>query len=464
MNPLVIKALYLVGGSGAAVGGAVATGIIPAGVFTDFWSQPKTEVVRLADPAPKTKVPAKPKPVETEAKASEKITQVEPPKFDILRLEKDGSLLVAGNAEPNSSVELIAPDGTVLGVTKAGPGGDFVILPNNSLKPGGHSLSLRATGPSGKPVLSKQAGILNVPQPDEAPGNTTALAMISEAGAPSRVITKPETLVKEPVKELVAEPEPKEVEVAKVPEPQKPTAVEPKAVVPVAKTEPKPEPVKTQTEPAPKSAPRVIVEAVEVEGKQVFIAGEVKRGSLVRVYIDNKLVGSARGTQDNRFLVAKPFDLEPGKHSVRVDLVSPATGKVMSRAQVPLIHEAPVVATATAPKPQPAPKPVQTAKLEKLTGAPKIFADEPKVVSTVVARTPEPIADTAPTLRTGTAVIIKPGDNLWRISRRTYGAGIRYTTIYNANRDQIRDPSRIYVGQIFKIPDSATGEPDREIN
>ena len=65
----------------------------------------------------------------------------------------------------------------------------------------------------------------------------------------------------------------------------------------------------------------------------------------------------------------------------------------------------------------------------------------------------EGLSETQPSvIRTGSAIIIKPGDNLWRISRKTYGRGIRYTTIYNANRDQIRDPNRIYIGQIFKIP------------
>ena len=55
--------------------------------------------------------------------------------------------------------------------------------------------------------------------------------------------------------------------------------------------------------------------------------------------------------------------------------------------------------------------------------------------------------------KTGTSVIIRGGDSLWRISRKTYGQGIRYTTIFAANRDQIRDPDRIYIGQIFKLPD-----------
>ena len=49
-------------------------------------------------------------------------------------------------------------------------------------------------------------------------------------------------------------------------------------------------------------------------------------------------------------------------------------------------------------------------------------------------------------------VIVQPGNSLWRIARRTYGGGIRYVMIYEANRDQIRDPDLIYPGQIFVLP------------
>ena len=54
-----------------------------------------------------------------------------------------------------------------------------------------------------------------------------------------------------------------------------------------------------------------------------------------------------------------------------------------------------------------------------------------------------------------TARIVR-GDNLWQISRRTYGDGKRYTVIYDANRDQIRDPDLIYPGQIFVMPKDST--------
>ncbi len=48
--------------------------------------------------------------------------------------------------------------------------------------------------------------------------------------------------------------------------------------------------------------------------------------------------------------------------------------------------------------------------------------------------------------------VVSRGDSLWRISRVTYGTGMRYAVVYKANRDQIRNPNRIYPGQIFVLP------------
>ena len=49
--------------------------------------------------------------------------------------------------------------------------------------------------------------------------------------------------------------------------------------------------------------------------------------------------------------------------------------------------------------------------------------------------------------------IIKRRDNLWRISRELYGKGIRWSTIYQANKDQIRNPRWIDPGQVFILPE-----------
>ncbi len=62
-----------------------------------------------------------------------------------------------------------------------------------------------------------------------------------------------------------------------------------------------------------------------------------------------------------------------------------------------------------------------------------------------------PIADFPP----GDIVVVQPGNSLWRIARRVYGQGVRYTVIYAANRAQIGDPDLIFPGQIFSVPQEA---------
>ena len=50
-------------------------------------------------------------------------------------------------------------------------------------------------------------------------------------------------------------------------------------------------------------------------------------------------------------------------------------------------------------------------------------------------------------------VVIQKGDVLWRIAEQFYGEGIRYSMIYGANTQLIRDPDLIYPGQVFLIPE-----------
>jgi nucleoid-associated protein YgaU len=81
-----------------------------------------------------------------------------------------------------------------------------------------------------------------------------------------------------------------------------------------------------------------------------------------------------------------------------------------------------------------------------------VAAAEPPAAGTEAAAPPSEA--TAPKLeKVQGAVIIRRGDSLWRISRRVYGQGIRYSTIYLANQEQIRDPDMIWPGQVFRMPD-----------
>src|SRR5215475_13745100 len=47
---------------------------------------------------------------------------------------------------------------------------------------------------------------------------------------------------------------------------------------------------------------------------------------------------------------------------------------------------------------------------------------------------------------------VKPGDTLSKISQQFYGNAKDYMRIFNANKDQLKDPDHVNVGQELKIP------------
>ena len=77
----------------------------------------------------------------------------------------------------------------------------------------------------------------------------------------------------------------------------------------------------------------------------------------------------------------------------------------------------------------------------------------------VAPETDAPVTtEAAPTPPRVQLVTVQPGYTLWGIARRNYGAGILYVRVYEANRDQIRDPDLIYPGQIFTVPADEAAE------
>lgn len=47
---------------------------------------------------------------------------------------------------------------------------------------------------------------------------------------------------------------------------------------------------------------------------------------------------------------------------------------------------------------------------------------------------------------------IKSGDTLWAIAKEYYGDGNKYPQIFEANKEVIKDPDKIFVGQKIRIP------------
>lgn len=112
---------------------------------------------------------------------------------------------------------------------------------------------------------------------------------------------------------------------------------------------------------------------------------------------------------------------------------------------------------------EPAPSPAQSGVRDQGTRA-GADRDRPAAASPPAAASNAPMADMAGPNQVGAVFVpeistarITRGDNLWRISQRTYGRGERYTVIYDANQNQIRDPDLIYPGQIFVLPTDKRG-------
>jgi nucleoid-associated protein YgaU len=55
----------------------------------------------------------------------------------------------------------------------------------------------------------------------------------------------------------------------------------------------------------------------------------------------------------------------------------------------------------------------------------------------------------APAAKTYT---VQAGDTLSKISKQFYGDANKYMKIFDANKDQLKDPNMIKVGQVLKIP------------
>jgi nucleoid-associated protein YgaU len=165
---------------------------------------------------------------------------------------------------------------------------------------------------------------------------------------------------------------------------------------------------------------------------------------------------------------------------VRVDQVGEG-GKVIARAEVPFaatasLAAAPSSSSPSSPPPAPAPAPAavppparpaasEIASAPAAAPAPSVSVQpaqpaSPEPSPVPAAAAPERSAPPAATASANPVVAelasfaVKRGDNLWRISRRVYGSGVRYSTIYKANTDQIRNPNRIYPGQVFVVPPS----------
>lgn len=281
-------------------------------------------------------------PPAVEQSAPEASTVIEDksiPTFDIVRVERDGSAVIAGRALPGAKVAVLA-NGQVIATVTADPNGEWVAVPDQPLAPGEYQITLRATNPDGGVKPSVQSVAVSVPAQSDKP----ALVVLSEPGKASRVLQGPGV---------------------------------------------------------PSDAGNLVLESVDYDEKgNLIISGKADPNSSVRVYVDGKSIGGTVADADGHWEHRPTTVIAPGQYMMRIDQLN-TEGKVVARIELPFERGDP---------------------------------------STVLAA-----------LKQG-KVVIQPGNNLWNIARKLYGSGFSYTIIYEANKDQIRDPDLIYPGQVFETP------------
>ncbi|NTE34004.1 LysM peptidoglycan-binding domain-containing protein [Agrobacterium tumefaciens] len=472
--------------------------------------------------------PAKPAAAPADAAQSSAAT----PTFDVLRVEPDGSAVIAGKAQPGAKLEILS-NGKVVAQTTIDGTGDFAAVFDNPLPPGDHELVLRSTDASGKATQSEEVATVSVP--DGKAGEL--LAMVSKPGKASRVLAMPEAA-------------PPALQPQAAPSQQPAATSEPSANIasaPLAGTA-------APSAAAPLTS-SVQVTAVEFEGSKIFVAGSAPAGSTVRALVDDREIGKSTTEASGHFVVEGDVDLSVGSHIITVEeLNADGTAKVRVRVpferpqtdQATVAMQSPSASssatTTTAPaenqstasdraafeklradvakafgilsnlyKDQATPALDQaiagrsavviglkslsefrtaaatepaftafagdiTAKARQLLTSveawPNDVAAIGKGIASLASRlaelhitapaAPAPQApagtqtfEQAPLAESQNSVIIRRGDTLWQISRRVYGQGVRYTTIYLANEDQIKNPDLIEPGQIFGVPKEA---------
>ncbi|WP_285295141.1 LysM peptidoglycan-binding domain-containing protein [Aureimonas altamirensis] len=338
----------------------------------------------LAGQAPSATPPAPDVPAQAAAPASSNI-----PSFDVVRVEPDGSAVLAGRAAPDTVVRIVAA-GRVIATARTNAQGEFAVTLDVPLAVGEHQIHLE-TGEGEAVLASAESAIVSIPMPGR---ESELLVLLEQPDGPSRVIAAP------------------------APQVAAAGAATADATAPAAPAAPAADP----------NAPAI--GAVEIEGDQIYVAGTAAKGSKVRLYLNDAFVAEAPIGSKREFLASARQAVPVGTHVVRADVVDKA-GSVVARAEVPF--ERPdrehVAAVAASPA------------LPGMSAAEK--------ADTTLASNGEPAGGLQ---EVDGRVIIRKGDTLWRISRENYGVGSRYTVIYLANGDQIRNPDLIYPGQVFRMP------------
>lgn len=275
------------------------------------------------------------------------------PEFDIVRVDEDGNVVIAGRAKPGCTI--VVRDGErEVGRTTVDRGGEWVLVPDTPLPAGERELTLSAECEGEAPVQADRVVAVVVPERDSGKTGALAVSVPRDGEGETQVLQTPQS----------------------------------------------PRTYSGLVESGENGDSQIRVGKAEYDDTgSVTVSGKAEPGAKLRIYLDNEVAGDVTADADGSWTLKLDRKVAPGEYTLRVDRIDPS-GKVLARVEVPFLRG-------------------------------------------------EPLRD----FPEGRIVVIEPGDHLWKIARERYGKGVSYALIYEANRNQIRNPDLIFPGQVFRLPD-----------
>ena len=208
------------------------------------------------------------------------------PSFDVVRISRGGTGVIAGRARPGSAVDILADD-VVIGSVVADTRGEWVMILQNPLASGPAELSLVSRVDGEEPIKSSDVVVVAVPEVSKdrfvESGRNGVVAVLTprDGSGPSRIMQKPGTA---PLGEL---------------------------------------------------GDALALDALDYDPDgRVMISGRSIPRARIRIYMDNAFMGEVRADDDGVWVVKPSELLADGDHVLRLDHVLGA-GDVQMRIEQP---------------------------------------------------------------------------------------------------------------------------------
>src|SRR5499427_7739893 len=398
-------AAILVGvGAGAAALYLYSQGLIPPLPTGQGAGTNSGPVASSAPAKPEASAPAE-APSQPQIAATGEVAQpakpMTVPSFDVVLVEPNGEGVLAGRAQPGWTITL-ETGGTKVAMASADAQGEWSMVLEKALPQGNHSLSLKTISPDGTRALSSQQTV------------SVAVAKVGEDTAPlasaSESASGPAGNVPLPSDTVAADAAQPKTQVA---------SIEPTIQATVGGGR------------AQQPRPGITLSTVDyqdtgAEAGKLTVTGTADPGAQLSLYFDDVPVAKVTADSLGMWRIETDKKLGLGAHTFRAERYDQATQKVAARATVTFEHASPA--------------PPAVAE----TGKSQVAAAE--------AGQQQTSAQDASTNEKAKTYVIKRGDTLWAIAKHYLGSGFLYSSIFQDNREVIKNPDLILPKQEVKMP------------